>query len=52
MNSQPVSRPGRLDAPDRVRLTMHVERYALADANRALASLRDGRVRGAAVLSI
>jgi propanol-preferring alcohol dehydrogenase len=28
----------------------HVERYDLADANRALANLREGRVTGAAVL--
>jgi propanol-preferring alcohol dehydrogenase len=28
----------------------HVRRYALADANAALADLRDGRITGAAVL--
>ena len=30
----------------------HVEHYALADANRALTSLREGHVRGAAVLDV
>lgn len=30
----------------------HVERYGLADANRALASVREGRVKGAAVLDL
>jgi propanol-preferring alcohol dehydrogenase len=30
----------------------HVQRYPLADANRALADLRDGRVNGAAVLDV
>src|SRR4029453_164632 len=34
----------------RVRIETHVERYDLADANRALAKLRTGGVRGAAVL--
>ena len=34
----------------KVPIKMHIERYDLADANRALADLRDGRVRGAAVL--
>ena len=29
---------------------MHTERYDLADANRALTDLREGRIRGAAVL--
>lgn len=33
-----------------VPIRTHVERYALADANQALRDLRDGRVRGAAVL--
>lgn len=33
-----------------VPVTTHVQRYALADANRALADLRGGRVRGAAVV--
>ena len=31
-------------------LRVHATRYALADANRALADLREGRVSGAAVL--
>ena len=31
-------------------IKMHTERYDLADANRALTDLREGRVRGAAVL--
>ena len=34
----------------RTAIKTHVERYDLADANRALTSLREGRVRGAAVL--
>jgi propanol-preferring alcohol dehydrogenase len=34
----------------RTPLKMHTERYDLADANRALANLRGGRVKGAAVL--
>jgi alcohol dehydrogenase, propanol-preferring len=33
-----------------VPLRMHVQTYALADANRALADLREGRLSGAAVL--
>jgi propanol-preferring alcohol dehydrogenase len=33
-----------------VPIKMHTERYDLADANRALTNLREGRVRGAAVL--
>jgi len=33
-----------------VPIKMHTSRYDLADANRALADLREGRVRGAAVL--
>jgi len=33
-----------------IRLTTHVQPYALSDANRALADLRDGRLSGAAVL--
>jgi alcohol dehydrogenase, propanol-preferring len=33
-----------------VPVTTHVQRYALADANRALADLRAGNVRGAAVV--
>ena len=33
-----------------VPIKTHTERYDLADANRALTDLRDGRVRGAAVL--
>ncbi len=33
-----------------VKIDMHVQRYALEDANRALADLRDGRLQGAAVL--
>jgi len=33
-----------------VPVKMHVQRYALDDANRALADLREGRVNGAAVL--
>lgn len=35
---------------DQVPLQVHTTRYALADANRALADLRDGRLAGAAVL--
>jgi propanol-preferring alcohol dehydrogenase len=31
-------------------LNVHTTRYALANANRALADLREGRVSGAAVL--
>jgi propanol-preferring alcohol dehydrogenase len=34
-----------------VPIKMHVERYDLADANQALADLREGRVTGAAVLA-
>ena len=34
----------------RLPLRVHATRYALADANRALADLREGRVSGAAVL--
>jgi propanol-preferring alcohol dehydrogenase len=34
----------------KVPIKMHTERYDLADANRALTDLREGRVRGAAVL--
>ena len=34
----------------KVPIKMHIERYDLADANRALSDLREGRVRGAAVL--
>ena len=34
----------------RVRITTHTECYDLADANRALTDLREGRVKGAAVL--
>ena len=34
----------------RVKIDMHVVRYALADANRALDDLREGRLQGAAVL--
>jgi len=33
-----------------VPIKVHTERYDLADANRALTDLRDGRIRGAAVL--
>jgi propanol-preferring alcohol dehydrogenase len=33
-----------------VPIKMHIERYDLADANRALTDLREGRIRGAAVL--
>jgi propanol-preferring alcohol dehydrogenase len=33
-----------------VPIKMHTERYDLADANRALTDLREGRIRGAAVL--
>ena len=33
-----------------VPIKVHAERYNLADANRALTDLRDGRIRGAAVL--
>lgn len=32
------------------KIDMHVQRYALEDANRALADLREGRLQGAAVL--
>jgi propanol-preferring alcohol dehydrogenase len=41
-----------LDLAGRVRIKTHVEIYALADANLALARLREGRVRGAAVLEM
>ena len=34
----------------KVPIKMHTERYDLADANRALTDLREGRVKGAAVL--
>ena len=34
----------------KVPIKMQTERYDLADANRALTDLREGRVRGAAVL--
>jgi propanol-preferring alcohol dehydrogenase len=34
----------------KVAIKMHTERYDLADANRALTDLREGRIRGAAVL--
>ena len=34
----------------KVPIKVHIERYDLADANRALTDLREGRVRGAAVL--
>jgi propanol-preferring alcohol dehydrogenase len=34
----------------KVQINTHVERYGLADANRALANLRSGNVQGAAVL--
>jgi len=39
-----------LAAAARAGVRTHVRRYPLADANRALADLRDGRVQGAAVL--
>jgi propanol-preferring alcohol dehydrogenase len=39
-----------LAAAARAGARTHVRRYPLADANRALADLRDGRVQGAAVL--
>lgn len=35
----------------RLKITTHIERYQLADANQALARLRDGQVSGAAVLT-
>jgi propanol-preferring alcohol dehydrogenase len=35
----------------RIPLAVHTRRYALADANVALADLRDGRLEGAAVLT-
>ena len=35
----------------RIPLAVHTRRYALADANMALADLRDGRLEGAAVLT-
>jgi len=38
-------------APD-VPVKTHVQTYPLADANRAIADLRDGRVEGAAVLTL
>jgi alcohol dehydrogenase, propanol-preferring len=41
---------GFLAVAPTVPVKTHVIRYALADANRALADLRQGRVRGAAVL--
>jgi propanol-preferring alcohol dehydrogenase len=34
------------------RLTLETTTYALEDANRALADLRDGRLTGAAVLAV
>ena len=36
---------------DRLSIRTHTERFALADANEALARLRDGRLQGAAVLT-
>jgi alcohol dehydrogenase, propanol-preferring len=36
----------------KVPVRTHVQHYALADANRALADLREGRVNGAAVLTV
>ena len=33
-----------------LRIRMHVQSYALTDANQALSDLRDGRLTGAAVL--
>lgn len=39
-----------LAVAQRLRLTTHVTRYPLRDANRALADLREGRLHGAAVL--
>jgi propanol-preferring alcohol dehydrogenase len=36
----------------RVPIRTHIERYPLAEANEALAALREGRLRGAAVLSV
>ena len=35
----------------KVKIDMHVQRYALEDANRALADLHEGRLQGAAVLT-
>ena len=37
---------------DRVDIRAEVTRYRLEDANRALADLRDGRLQGAAVLTL
>jgi propanol-preferring alcohol dehydrogenase len=39
-----------LDLAAQIPLRTHTERYALADANQALADLREGRLSGAAVL--
>ena len=41
---------GLLDLASKVPVRTRVDTYALDDANRALLDLRDGRVRGAAVL--
>jgi propanol-preferring alcohol dehydrogenase len=40
-----------LGLADRLTIRTHTERFALADANTALARLRDGRLQGAAVLT-
>jgi propanol-preferring alcohol dehydrogenase len=41
-----------LEVASRVRIRTHVVTYPLADANRALSDLRDGRITGAAVLAV
>ncbi len=41
-----------LEVASRVRIHTHVVTYPLADANRALSDLRDGRITGAAVLAV
>jgi propanol-preferring alcohol dehydrogenase len=41
-----------LAVADRVPIQVHVQPYALRDANRALSDLREGRVEGTAVLSV
>jgi propanol-preferring alcohol dehydrogenase len=51
-----VAKLTRQDARDflalaaKVPIKIHTERYELADANRALTDVREGRIRGAAVL--
>lgn len=43
---------GFFAAAAKLALDVHVERYALSDADRAMQDLRDGRVQGAAVLVV